>query len=170
METISVKLYRLSYREAKTYGLALLFVAGNLVLPQLFHLLPDGGRMWLPIYFFTLIAAYKYGWKAGLLTALLSPTANALLFGMPAPTALPVLLVKSALLAIAAGWTAARYRKASLLLLAGVVVAYQVVGGLCAWGLQGSFTAAVQDFRMGFPGLLLQLFGGYFCINFLIRK
>lgn len=32
MET-TVKLYSLEYREAKTYSLAALFVAGNIVLP-----------------------------------------------------------------------------------------------------------------------------------------
>ena len=81
MQTSTVRLYSLPYREAKTYGIALLFVAGNIILPQLFHLIPQGGITWLPIYFFTLIAAYKYGWKVGLLTAVLSPVANALLFG-----------------------------------------------------------------------------------------
>lgn len=83
MQTSTVRLYSLPYREAKTYGIALLFVAGNIILPQLFHLIPQGGITWLPIYFFTLIAAYKYGWKVGLLTAVLSPVANALFFGMP---------------------------------------------------------------------------------------
>ena len=72
MET-TVKLYTLGYSRVKTYVTALLFVAGNIVLPQLFHLVPQGGVTWLPIYFFTLVGAYKYGWKAGLLTAVLSP-------------------------------------------------------------------------------------------------
>ena len=72
MET-TVKLYTLGYSRVKTYVTALLFVAGNIVLPQLFHLVPQGGVTWLPIYFFTLVGAYKYGWKAGLLTAGLSP-------------------------------------------------------------------------------------------------
>ena len=78
------KLYMLSYSEAKTYWMTLLFVAGNIALPQLCHLVPQGGLTWLPIYFFTLVGAYKYGWKVGLLTALASPIVNHLLFGMPA--------------------------------------------------------------------------------------
>lgn len=84
MQTTSVKLYSLEYSEAKTYLAAALFLAGNIVLPQLFHTIRLGGPTWLPIYFFTLVGAYKYGWRAGLLTALASPVANALLFGMPA--------------------------------------------------------------------------------------
>lgn len=59
MQTASVKLYTFSYRELRTYVAVALFVAGNIVLPQLCHLIPQGGLIWLPIYFFTLIAAYK---------------------------------------------------------------------------------------------------------------
>ena len=69
METTAVKLYSTGYREAKTYLAAALFVAGNIVLPQICHLVPQGGLRWLPIYFFTLVGAYKYGWRVGLLTA-----------------------------------------------------------------------------------------------------
>lgn len=170
MQTSTVRLYSLPYGQAKTYGIALLFVAGNIILPQLFHLLPQGGLIWLPIYFFTLIAAYKYGWKAGLLTAVLSSVINSLLFGMPAAAALPAILLKSACLAIVAGLTAARFHKASLLLLAAVVVAYQAIGFIGEWAITGSAYLAAQDLRMGIPGMLLQVFGGYACINYIIRK
>ncbi len=97
MET-SAKLYSLPFGNVKTYLFALLFVAGNIALPQLCHLVPAGGPTLLPIYFFTLIAAYKYGFKVGLLTALLSPVINHLLFAMPAAAVLPAILIKSGLL------------------------------------------------------------------------
>ena len=45
----SVKLYSLDYNEIQTYLTALMFEAGNVVLPQLFHLFPAGGTTWLPI-------------------------------------------------------------------------------------------------------------------------
>lgn len=92
METKTVKLYSLDYSNARTYLMAALFIAGNMALPQLFHLIPQGGITWLPIYFFTLIGAYKFGWKVGLLTAVLSPVINSLLFGMPLPAVLPAIL------------------------------------------------------------------------------
>ena len=114
METTSLKLYSLDYGQIKTYQVAGLFLAGNIVLPQLAHLLPQGGITWLPIYFFTLVGAYKYGWRAGLLTAVVSPVANHLLFGMPAAAMLTPILVKSTLLALAAGYAAAHFRKVSL--------------------------------------------------------
>lgn len=168
MET--VKLYSLPYREAKTYWVASLFVAGNVVLPQLCHLIPQGGVMWLPIYFFTLIGAYKYGWRVGVLTAVLSPLVNSALFGMPAVAVLPAILLKSCVLSLVAGFVAAKFRRASLLLLAAVVLAYQIIGGLGEWAMTGSWQVAMQDFRIGVPGMLVQIFGGYLFINRLIYK
>lgn len=170
MQTTTVKLYTWNYAEAKTYLASLLFVLGNIVLPQLFHLVPQGGMTWLPIYFFTLVGAYKYGWRVGLLTAILSPLANSALFGMPTVSALPVILLKSVLMAVIGGYVAARFHKASILLLTLVVLSYQVIGTLGEWAMKGDFWLAAQDFRIGIPGMLLQVFGGWIFINRLIRK
>ena len=170
MQTTTVKLYSLGYAEAKTYLATLLFVLGNIALPQLFHLIPQGGMIWLPIYFFTLVGAYKYGWRVGLLTAIASPLINSLLFGMPAANSLPTILLKSALLAAFAGIIATRFNKASLWMLLVVVLAYQIVGTLREWVMKGDLYLAVQDFRIGIPGMLLQVFGGWIFINRFIRK
>lgn len=170
MQTTSVKLYSLAYSQAKTYRRAALFVAGNLLLPQLCHLVPLGGARWLPIYFFTLIAAYKYGWRVGLLTAVASPLLNSALFGMPAVTALPAILLKSGLLAVLSGIVAARSGQASLPLLAAVVLGYQTLGTLGEWAIVGDFRLAAQDFRIGLPGMALQVLGGWWIINRVIRR
>lgn len=166
----TVKLYSLDYNNSRTYQVATLFVLGNLVLPQLFHLLPQGGVTWLPIYFFTLAGAYKYGWKVGLLTAIFSPVINSLLFGMPLPAALPAILLKSVLLAAAAGFAASRFQRISLPILLLVVLAYQVVGTLGEWAMTGDFFRALQDFRIGLPGMFLQIIGGYLVIKHFITK
>ena len=153
--------YSLSFSNVKTYLFALLFVAGNIALPQLCHVVPLGGPTLLPIYFFTLIAAYKFGFRVGLLTALVSPMINHLLFGMPAAAALAAILVKSSLLAGAAALAARHTKSISLMALLGVILAYQVVGTAFEWALCGNFFTAVQDFRIGVPGMLIQWFGGY---------
>lgn len=168
--TETVKLYALDYRDVRTYGAAALFAAGNVLLPQLFHLVPQGGVTWLPIYFFTLIGAYKYGWQVGMLTAILSPLINSVAFGMPALVAVPAILLKSVLLALTAGYAARRFRRVTLGLLLGVVLAYQVLGTLGEWAMQGSLYAALQDFRIGMPGMALQVVGGYLFVKHLIRK
>lgn len=160
MET-SAKLYSLNYSNVKTYLFALLFIAGNIVLPQLCHLTPYGGPTLLPIYFFTLVAGYKYGFRVGLLTAILSPVINHLLFAMPSEAALPVILIKSTLLAGASALAARTLKSVSLLSVLGVVLSYQIIGTAFEWAILGNFHAAVQDFRIGIPGMLIQWFGGY---------
>lgn len=117
---MTAKLYAYGYADVRTYLFAALFVVGNVVLPQLVHLIPQGGLTWLPIYFFTLVGAYKYGWRVGLLTAIVSPLVNSFFFGMPVAAMLPGIMVKSVLLAVAAGYAAHRFRRASLWLLLAV--------------------------------------------------
>lgn len=170
MTESSVRLYQYNYTEAKTYLLGLAFVVGNVVMPQLFHTIPQGGMIWLPIYFFTLIGAFKYGWRVGLITAIASPIVNHLLFGMPMLAVLPAILTKSVLLALGAGFIAHRYQKVSLLAMAGVVAFYQLFGSLAEWAYTGSLVAALQDVRLGLPGMLLQVVGGYLFIKYLIKK
>ena len=170
MQTTSIKLYALNFSQAKTYFAAALFILGNIALPQLCHLVPQGGMILLPIYFFTLIGAYKYGWRVGLLTAVLSPIINHLLFGMPAASMLAPILVKSTILAVTAGYVAQNFQKTTISLLSMVVLTYQIAGGLFEWAWTGSLAAALQDFRLGLAGMALQIFGGYAFINYLLRK
>jgi len=169
----SVKIYSLSFFEVKSYLFAALFVAGNLILPFVIHHLPplyagapNNGVMWLPIYFFTLIAAYKYGFQVGLLTAVLSPLLNSFLFGMPAAAALPVILTKSILLAVSAAFFAHKAGKISLLAILFAILAYQIVGtGIEVIINNFNVQASLSDFRFGIPGMLVQLFGGYLVLK-----
>lgn len=165
----TVKFYSLSYAQAKTYMVAAILVAGNILFPLVCHLMPQGGLIWLPIYFFTLFGAYKYGLKPGLLIAVLSPVANHLLTGMPPAAMLPAILVKSVLLAVAAAYVAKRFGKISIPLLMAVVLFYQVGGVLFEWVQTGSFFVAVQDFRLAVPGMLLQVFGVYGIVKLMTR-
>lgn len=161
----TVKLYSLNLSNTKTYLFAVIFIAGNLLLPQLAHLIPQGGFIFLPIYFFTLIAAYKYGIHVGLLTAILSPLANHLLFGMPPAAVLPAIMVKSVILAIAAALAAKHFGKVSLWAILLAILAYQLIGTGIEWAMTQNFFVAIQDFRLGIPGMLIQLFGGYFLLK-----
>lgn len=165
-----MRLESLPFASARTYAMAALFMAGNIVLPQLFHLVPQGGATWLPIYFFTLVGACCFGWRVGLLSALASPTVNALAFGMPAVAALPAIILKSVLLAVIAGYATRRAGKASLGLMIAIVLGYQTLGTLGEWAMAGDFPAACQDFRIGIPGMLLQIIGGWICIGLLTRR
>lgn len=165
----TVKLYSFNLSNTKTYLFAAIFIVGNLLLPQLTHLIPQGGLIFLPIYFFTLIAAYKYGIHVGLLTAVLSPLVNHLLFGMPPAAVLPAILIKSVILAIAAALAAKYFGKISFIGILLAILAYQLIGTGIEWAMTQNFAIAVQDFRLGIPGMLIQLFGGYFLLKAIAR-
>ena len=165
MET-SIKLYTLNYYEVRTYLLALAFVACNMVLPQVFHLIPQGGFIFAPLSLVILAGSYKFGWKTGLLAAVLSPFVNHLVFGMPALDVLSVMTSKLMILAIIAGLTAQYFNKITIPLLVGVVLVSELIGGLVELALTGNIAFTIADFTIGWPGLLLQVFGTYIIIKY----
>lgn len=163
----TVRLYSLPLNNVRTYLFATVFVIANLLLPQLVHLIPQGGLIFLPIYFFTLIAAYKFGIHVGLLTAVLSPLANNLLFGMPPAEVLPVIVVKSVILALAAAMAAKYFGKVSFWGILMAILAYQLIGTGMEWAITQNFYTALQDFRIGIPGMCIQWIGGYWVLKLL---
>ena len=169
MRSLAFQPVNLSLLNYRAYLLSFAFIAGNLIFPQICHLVPDGGKMLLPIYFFTLIASYKFGIRIGLITALLSPLCNHLLFGMPPIGALPVLLIKSSLLAVAAAWIAQRSKKVSLFLIAVTVIAYQFIGSIAEYIISGSLPMALQDITLGFPGMIIQIVFGWLILKSLAK-
>ncbi|AHF93640.1 hypothetical protein OPIT5_29030 [Opitutaceae bacterium TAV5] len=149
------------------------FIVGNLALPQLCHLLALGGKIALPLYFFTLVAACRCGWRVGVLTALASPLLNSALFGMPPSGALPVILAKSLFIAVLAPFAlrACGYRRRLLpLALLLIVIGYQTLGGLFEWAWTGSLAAALQDARLGWPGMIFQIVGGWLILRSLEKR
>ena len=162
----TVRLYTLNYDEAKTYMWAAIFVACNLVLPQVFHLIPQGGIIFSPLSLVLLFGAYKFGWKTGLLAALLSPTVNHLITGMPMMDVLPVMTVKLAVLALVAGLAAQHFKTVSLPLLLGVVLVSKAIEALGELALTGGIAATIADFTIGWPGLILQIVGAWLILKY----
>ena len=58
MQTSTIKLYSLNYNDSKSYIAAALFVLGNIALPQICHLVPQGGMIFLIL---VSVCAYFYG-------------------------------------------------------------------------------------------------------------
>ena len=162
----NVRLYALNYDEAKTYLWATVFVACNLVLPQVFHLIPQGGVIFSPLSLVILVGAYKFGWKTGLLAALASPLVNHAITGLPAWEVLPVMTLKLAVLAMVAGLAAQRFKTVNLPLLIGVILVSKAIGCLGEFILTGGIAATIADFTIGWPGLLLQVFGAWLILKY----
>ena len=161
---------KLRFSQAKTYFFTTFFIIGNLLFPQLCHLIPNGGKELLPIFFFTLIGAYKYGLRVGLATAILSPLINSILSDMPATDYLPIVLTKSVLLAVSASLIAFKSGKLSLSNLLVTIILYQSTSTLITGLYLGNLTFALTNTMQSWPGMLLQLFGGYIILHFFSNK
>jgi hypothetical protein len=166
MET-SARLYSFNYNELRTYLWSMVFVACNILLPQVFHLVPQGGIVFAPLSFVILAGSYKLGWKTGLLAAVASPIVNHLLTGMPAWDVLPLMTLKLVALALLAGLAARHFKRASLPLIVGVVLFAELLGALAELLLTGGIASTVQDFSIGYPGLLLQVAGTWLVCKYL---
>jgi len=157
----------LALNERRTYTTTTLLVAGNILLPLLCHLIPHGGQVFLPIFFFTLVGAYKYGFVVGMITAVLSPIMNTLLMGMPVAAMLPPMLIQSVLLAATAALAARQTKRVSLSAIAAVVVLTQVAGLAIERLLMHGAMPFASALLLCLPGILLQVFGGYYLIKHL---
>lgn len=160
MET-TAKLYSYNYGEVRTYMWAALFVVCNLVLPRLFHLIPQGGIIFSPLSLVIMAGSYKLGWRVGLLAALASPLVNHSLTGMPAWGVLPLMTFKLATLALVTGFAARYFKRVSILILIAVILVDKLIGGLGELALTGGMMSTINDFTIGYPGLLLQMIGTY---------
>lgn len=137
----------------RTYLFATLFTAGNIALPQLCHLVPQGGLLFQPIYLFTVIAACRWGWRVALLTALVSPLLNTLWFGMPSVAMLPVVLLKSVVLALGVSWAMMSKVRKPLLVAVLFIIGAQLLGAVAEWALLSSATTL----WLCLPGVVLQV-------------
>lgn len=162
--TPTITLQKYSFTSWRTYRAATLFIIGNIAVPQLCHLIPNGGLIFLPIYFFTLVGAFTCGWKVGILTAVLSPLVNCMLFGMPPVASLPAILIKSVTLVVAVALVS-RKMEFSILSVVIAVVAYQLIGMSIEFLMDFNIMHALQDVRLGWPGILVQIVGGYFAVK-----
>ena len=82
---------------------------------------------------------------------------------------LPIIMIKSAILAVAASMVAKYSGKVSFFGILLAIIAYQVIGTGIEWAMTRNFFIAVQDFRIGIPGMLLQLTAGYFVLKALAK-
>lgn len=166
IETVAVSEPALDFRAARLYLVCAALVLGNLALPWAVHSIPGAGPRLLPILFFTLVAGWRFGFQAALLTGLASPLASHALTGMPAGAALQTLVLQSVLLGALAAL--GRTRPVRLPRLAAVVVAHQILCLLPVLLLAGH-AAAWAGFTLHVPGMLLQVLGGWGLLALLDR-
>ena len=150
----------LEFRRADTYIRTAVFVAASVILPQVCHAFGISGQVFIPIMFFALFAAIRFGLVCGLLTAVFSPIASFLISGMPDAAILPVIVVKSAALATVLGAIIAKRGRINFLGVLAAVVSYQIAGFLLQGAVTGDFAAAWNAVAISWPGMLIQFAAG----------
>jgi hypothetical protein len=169
VSSVPIEQPALSLRDVRLYGLVAVFAAGNLLLPMAVHTVPQGGLIFLPIFFCTLLAAYRFGLAAGVMTAVVSPVLNHALTGMPPAEMLVPVLAKSLLLAAIAVFLARRTGRLSPLWLFVAAAGMQVAGFAIDISRGVSSAVALDTLRLGIPGVLMMAFGGYAVLRLLAR-
>ncbi|MDE6267398.1 MAG: hypothetical protein K2M07_08650 [Muribaculaceae bacterium] len=81
----------------KSWIITSIFVVGSVFFTQLFMLLSIGSLVWLPYLFISIFVAYKYGWKMGVITAIVSPALNYIIFAEPGIVMLSAVMFTGAL-------------------------------------------------------------------------
>ena len=166
-KTISGNFRTMNPGTTRGLGITTIYVAMALLFIQLAAIMPDGARIWLPVYFFTLIVSYRHGWKMGMVMAIAAPAANYVLFGVPSLSILSGVMLKGALLCCAASFAAYSFGRVNLWIMLGIVVTYQLAGDLLLQVFQPENGAGWFETIHGWPGMALEVFGGTLALRLL---
>ena len=164
MTTANTKTLTLS--NPMIYVWTTVFVAANVLFPQVVHLMPLGGKALLPIMLFTLIASVRFGLYAGLLTAALSPLVSYLLCGMPDGAMLTAVYAKSLVIALTFGLWKMSGRAFNLLNMALLIIGVQFFCFVIERTLIFGIPAVWSDLLISWPGMILQLLGGFLVVKY----
>ena len=163
---MNVNVKTLILNQPSVYLWSALFVAANVLFPQLCHLTPWGGKVLLPIMLFTLVAAMRFGLGCGLLTAVASPLISTLLFGMPSGILLVAVLAKSVVIALTFGLWRELGRTFTLLTIVLLVLFCQLFCFLYEGGLMFGWTVSWAELLISWPGMLLQVLAGWLVVKY----
>lgn len=144
-----------------------LCIAIGVLLPMTFHMIPNGGSVFLPMHIPVLICGLFCGWPYGLACGIITPFISSVMTGMPPAMMLPKMIIELGVYGLVAGLCASYipvknemtklYMSLIIAMLAG-----RIVNGLvntCILSTQG-YTLSVfmmASFVTCLPGIILQL-------------
>ncbi|WP_154052761.1 ECF transporter S component [Olsenella uli] len=139
----------------------------GVVLPMLFHAIPNAGMVWLPMHVPVLVCGLLVGPVPGLVAGILAPALSSALTGMPPAPMLPSMVCELAVYGLVAGLLSQYVRTGKAVAdlyvsLVGSMLVGRIVGGVLQALIfsAGSYSIAAWGaayFAMGLPGIILQL-------------
>lgn len=137
------------------------------VLPQLFHAIPNAGSIFLPLHIPVLLCGMLCGPTYGLICGLVGPMLSSVLTGMPGAAYLPGMMMECGVYGLVFGLLLKFVRTGRLhrdlyIGLVGAMLAGRVVGGLASAFLfaPGEMSLSVwvsSYFVTAVPGIVIQL-------------
>jgi niacin transporter len=164
-------LVALKYNDIRSYFLTALFVALAVFVPWVFHQFHLAGATFLPMHIFVLIAGLLFGWRAGLITGLLTPLVSYFISGMPVLNILPQIMIELSAYGLIAGVLRQKYNLRPIWALLGAIAGGRMVlllAMLVIYLIAGQsysplgpevnpFASFWSTIKQGWPGIAMQL-------------
>jgi len=133
----------LEFRDVRLYIFSAAFISLDVVVPWLTHHFGGvvAGSMFLPMFFFILLAGLSGGWRAGLLVGLCTPLISFAVSGMPLLPVLPQITIECVFYGLIAGLLRGKFHLRIIWALIGAMI----LGRLA---------------RLGFIAAVFLLYGG----------
>jgi len=133
----------LEFSDVRLYIFSAVFISLDVVVPWLTHHFGgvQAGSMFLPMFFFILLAGLSGGWRAGLLVGLFTPLISFAVSGMPLLPVLPQITIECVFYGLIAGLLRGKFHL-------GVI-----------WSLIGAMVLG-RLARLGFIAAVFLLYGG----------
>lgn len=159
----------LQYSDIKSYLITVLFVALCVISPWLLHQINLAGPTFLPMHYFVLLAGLLYGWRAGLITGIISPLLSFSLSGMPVISMLLQTTLEIATYGFVSGILAQYTKSRSFWVLIGAMAAgrFVLLLTLSILGIfvpirstgaeYNSFQVVLRVIQQGWYGIIIQL-------------
>ena len=150
----------------KRLALTAVCAALCVVLPPVFHIIPDAGTVFSPLHIPVLLCGLTCGWLFGGMCGLAGPLLSSLITGMPPAAMLPAMMIECCVYGAVAGVLMGRIRTGKLYgdlycSLIPAMLAGRVASGIAKallFAPETTFTGwATVSFVTGLPGIALHL-------------
>ena len=152
--------------QVKKLVLTAICTALCVVLPMVFHSVPNGGVIFLPMHIPVLLCGMMCSWPYGLLCGLAGPLLSSLITGMPPAAILPAMMLECGVYGLSTGLMMAHVRTGKKLADLYISLTVSMVLGRVVSGIAkalifapGTTLAgwATVSFVTGLPGIVIQL-------------
>lgn len=142
-------------------------IAIGIVLPQVFHAVPNAGSVLLPMHIPVLLCGLTCTWPYGLACGILTPVLSSVITGMPPAAYLPAMVVELAIYGLLSAVFMFLLKKQTFTLRVYTALVLSMVCGRIAYGIvnalifrAGSYSMQLwltASFVTALPGIIIQL-------------